>query len=203
MRPQATHSRWLQWGHLQWVLKSPWWQRLQQPGMPALSSVLAGPWPANHGREEGQRGLTHSGSSCGRPAWRSSFQQGASPEGKQAPHRCPHLLDSPCVSSKPSQGWCGPHLPSSCPTDFPMSPELPTHTTCNTFLHPPLSPPPKMAFFRGLSIKEEILRGHAFPHPEFQTRFSLISARTPVSKCSLIHSTNTLSHPGLGTGIQS
>lgn len=23
MRPQATHSRWLQWGHFQWVLKSP------------------------------------------------------------------------------------------------------------------------------------------------------------------------------------
>lgn len=51
MRPQATHSRWLQRGHLQWVLKSPWWQRLQQPGMPGLSSVLAGPWPAEHGRE--------------------------------------------------------------------------------------------------------------------------------------------------------
>lgn len=46
-RPQATHSRWLQRGHRQWVLKSPWWQRLQQRGMPGLSSVTAGPWPAS------------------------------------------------------------------------------------------------------------------------------------------------------------
>jgi hypothetical protein len=60
MRPQATHSRWLQWEHLQWVLKSPWWHRLQQCGMPGLSSVMAGPWPVDHRTEQGQRAQAHS-----------------------------------------------------------------------------------------------------------------------------------------------
>ena len=71
MRPQATHSRWLQRGHRQWVLNSPWWQWLQQRGRLGSSSVPTGAWPANHRREQGQRGLkpvAPLGTSCGRDA---------------------------------------------------------------------------------------------------------------------------------------
>lgn len=150
MRPQATHSRWLHWGHFQWVLKRPRWQRLQQRRTPGLSSVLAGPWPVDHRRERGQRRLKPLGPpedlQAGMERCRSGFHCGAILEGRQAPYRHSSLLDSLCkepphstVSRNPSQGQCRPHLPKSCPQGLPHSPVLPNHTISSTFLHLPLS----------------------------------------------------------------
>ena len=85
MRPQATHSRWLQRGHRQWVLNSPWWQWLQQRGRLGSSSVPTGAWPANQRREQGQRGLKPVAplrTSCGRDAQTGAVStEGLPPKG--------------------------------------------------------------------------------------------------------------------------
>lgn len=104
------------------------------------------------------------------------------------------------VFRTPSLGQCRPHLPSSCPRDFPIGPELPIRTISNTVLHPPASIP-RCCPFRGLCIPEEgTLGGHSFPHPQFLTKPSSVGGRTPVSMHSFTHATNTLPCVGLSAG---
>lgn len=199
MRPQATHSRWLQRGHLQWVLKSPWWQRLQQPAIAGLSSILAGPWPADHGREQGQRGL-------GPQApfevltWEDS-RQGWGKAGAVSTERPPQkdspLTDTPTYSTV-SRKNLPPH--PCLQQAFPGTVQAPSpgflpqglrpglrirnliYTTFSTSLHPHGSLQRDLSSGDFISEEEILGGGHPFPHPETDTRLSLVGARMPASK---------------------
>lgn len=181
MRPQAAHSRWLQRGHLQWVLKSPWRQQLQQPGMPGLSSVPAGPWPADHGREQGQRGLTPQTPSEVL-VWRAC-RQGWGEAGAISLERCPrretgpsqiapdstaplkNLPEAPLCPDNPRRHGAGPTSLVPAPWISPSGMNY-QHTLLSArFCACPL--PPELAFFRGLCIRRGKFTRSCLPSGSF------------------------------------
>lgn len=214
MRPQATHSRWLQWGHLQWVLKSPWWQRLQQCGMPGLSSVPTGPWPADRGREQGQRGLKPQAPfddlmwEASRQGWREtgavSTERPPQKGDRPLTDTLAYLTAPPCsmgTSSNPPLGKMQASSPQVLLSGSPWALNYQLHHFQHTLHRPPSCL--RWLFFRGLCmLEEETSGGQSFPHPKFQTKPSLVGGRMPVSTHSFTHSTNVCLVPGWVLGIR-